>query len=169
MFRLTKKIKNTYCEYEVKNAKYKQLFDLKSNKQIENYVNCDLSIAIDKLGRLEDVEDELGCPIEVLVKALKQKCIYCEKAYNFDNDEEFDELNHTMECSFKLRFFTISENVRIDILNMQENLKDYVDKWCFEFQFDTDGDNFSAWEWDYYLVKLADYKKTWWLKNDKSE
>ncbi len=141
------------------------------SKQQRQYIRLASRLSVDnKLGKLEDIEDELGCPIEVLVKALKQECIYCEKAYNFDNDEEFDELNHTMDCEFKLRFFTISEDVeKNDILNIQENLKDYVDKWCFEFKFDIDGDNFYTWEWDYYLVKLADYKKNWWLKEDKSE
>ena len=60
MKRLTTKIKgaNNYCEFEVKNAKYKDLFELSSNREIENYVNTDLTIAIDKLGKLEDIEEK---------------------------------------------------------------------------------------------------------------
>ena len=59
MKRLTTKIKgsNNYCEFELKNAKYKNLFELSSNREIENYVNTDLTIAIDKLGQLEDIEE----------------------------------------------------------------------------------------------------------------
>ena len=60
MERLTTKIKgsNNYCKFELKNAKYKNLFELSSNREIENYVNTDLTIAIDKLGQLEDIEEK---------------------------------------------------------------------------------------------------------------
>lgn len=73
MKRLTTKIKgsNNYCEFELKNAKYKNLFELSSNREIENYVNTDLTIAIDKLGQLEDIEEELGIDLITLFKALK--------------------------------------------------------------------------------------------------
>lgn len=59
MKRLTTKIKgsNNYCKFELKNAKYKNLFELSSNREIENYVNTDLTLAIDKLGQLEDIEE----------------------------------------------------------------------------------------------------------------
>ncbi len=70
MNRLTKKIKgsNNYCKFELKNAKYKDLFELSSNREIENYVNTDLTIAIDKLGQLEDIEEELGIDLLTLLK-----------------------------------------------------------------------------------------------------
>lgn len=73
MNRLTTKIKgsNNYCEFELKNAKYKNLFELSSNREIENYVNTDLTIAIDKLGQLEDIEKEIGIDLITLFKALK--------------------------------------------------------------------------------------------------
>ena len=60
MKRLTTKIKgsNNYCKFELKNAKYKNLFELSSNREIEDYVNSDLTIAIDKLGQLEDIEEK---------------------------------------------------------------------------------------------------------------
>ena len=73
MNRLTTKIKgsNNYCEFEVKNAKYKDLFELSSNREIENYVNTDLTIAIDKLGQLEDIEGENGIDLITLFKSLE--------------------------------------------------------------------------------------------------
>lgn len=73
MKRLTTKIKgsNNYCEFELKNAKYKNLFELSSNREIENYVNTDLTIAIDKLGKLEDIEQEIGIDLITLFKSLE--------------------------------------------------------------------------------------------------
>ena len=32
--------------------------------------------AIQKLGKLEDIEEELGCPLEVVLKALKEGIVY---------------------------------------------------------------------------------------------
>jgi hypothetical protein len=82
-----------------------------------------LQNAYDKLGKLEDLEEQLGCPLEVFVKALKNGIYY---------DDKFE---HPV--------------------------------------FILDKDNFKT--KDYHLlvtgtiVYLKDYKKTWWLKKDKSE
>ena len=78
MKRLTTKIKgsNNYCKFELKNAKYKNLFELSSNREIEDYVNTDLTIAIDKLGQYEDIEEELGIDLTILFSALKNG-IWC--------------------------------------------------------------------------------------------
>ena len=72
MSRLTKNIsdKQTYCGYEIKKCKYQQIYDFKKYDELEDYVDCDLTLAIDKLDKLEDIEEELGCPLEVLVKIL---------------------------------------------------------------------------------------------------
>lgn len=80
-----------------------------------------------KLGRLEDLEEQLGCPLEVLSKVI-------ENGF-YDN-----------YC-----YIPPSRILRIDIFN-KEILKMYYDEAtsCFS-------------------VKLTDYKKTWWLKEDKSE
>lgn len=60
MRRYTKKIKNAnnYCEYDLKYSPYTEIFDLTSNVQIEDYVNADLTLAIDKLGKLEDIMEK---------------------------------------------------------------------------------------------------------------
>ena len=72
MKRLTTKIKgsNNYCKFELKNAKYKNLFELSSNREIENYVNTDLTIAIDKLGQLEDIEEKYKISLDDLDRKL---------------------------------------------------------------------------------------------------
>ena len=41
-----------------------------------------------KLGKLEDLEDELGCPLEVVFKALKEGIVY------FDDTPIFEGLVH---------------------------------------------------------------------------
>ena len=57
MNRLTKNIsdKQTYCGYEIKKCKYQQIYDFKKYDELEDYVDCDLTLAIDKLGELEDL------------------------------------------------------------------------------------------------------------------
>ena len=84
MKRLTTKIKgsNNYCKFELKNAKYKNLFELSSNREIEDYVNSDLTIAIDKLGQLEDIEE-----MNELLKKLQEDF----DTFNFDN--QYYEIN----------------------------------------------------------------------------
>ena len=93
-------------------------------KLIDNGANTELD-AIHKLGKLEDIEEELNCPIEVLHEALKNG-IYgilrgTDKLYN-----------HTVIADDKSLYA-----IPLDI---------YDDQW---------------------LIK--DYKKTWWLREDKSE
>ena len=74
-----------------------------------------------KLGRLEDLEDEIGCPLEVICKALKQEVIYTK-------------------FSKESKHFMIENRFGKYLI---------YDK-----------------EW---LIELKDYKKTWWLKADRSE
>ena len=49
---------------------------------------------IDKLGKLEDLEEQLGCPLEVLLKLVDQNELY----YQF-----FDELQHWTSIKVDLR------------------------------------------------------------------
>ncbi len=71
--RFTRNIHNRqdYCEFEVKNCPYKDIYGLEKYSELEENVDCDLSIAIDKLGAHEDIEQELGVDLVTLVKALK--------------------------------------------------------------------------------------------------
>ena len=123
MSRVTKKIKgaNNYCKYEVKNATYKELFYLDSNKEIEDWVDCDLTLAIDKLGELENLEEQIGCPLEVRCNVFYNSTIYNCLGYKMTVKETYDD-----------HFIAVIEN---DI-----------------FSFD-----------------YKDYKKTWWLKENKEE
>lgn len=117
MSRLTKldnditKVKGTYMPYNER-----PIITL-SNAA---YVQC----LLNKLGQLEDLEEELGCPLEVLIKAL------IEGVYYEDTDN-----------------YMIFLPVFLDF-NLDDNyILYYVDE----------------------KLLTKDYKKTWWLKKDKSE
>jgi len=101
MSRLTEKVKNT-DDYIKLPTKDKQEF-------------------INKLGKLEDLEEQIGCPLEVFVKALK------EGIYQEDGGRR--------------RFPFIEYNSATD---------------KFFFGFGT-------------YCNVEDYKKTWFLKEDRSE
>lgn len=101
MSRLTKKVGENYC------SQSGDFYDL-----------------YNKLGKLEDLEEELGCPLEVLVKAL------IEGVYYEDTD------NYMIYLPVFLDF------------NLDDNyILYYVDE----------------------KLLTKDYKKTWWLRKDKSE
>ena len=81
---------------------------------------------VNKLGRIEDIEEELGCPIDVFITAIKQKGIFTDYGY-----VETDNVGYTSDNKFVMS----------------------VDRWEYEQQ----------------LLLVSDYKRTWWLKEDKSE
>ena len=105
MSRLTEKVKNTE-DYIKLATKDKQEF-------------------INKLGMLEDLEDELGCPLEVVFKAL-QNGVYYEDVAN------------------QMRYMPV------------------------DLSFNLEGDFVLYFDGEEYLL-ARNYKKTWWLKEDKSE
>ena len=91
-----------------------------------------------KLGKLEDIEDELGCPLDVVFKALKDKEIVVKHTYG---------LNEPVE---KLKTHKIS--------GLQFNKTDFV-FWLYD-------DIVTDLEFD---VNVKDYKKTWFLREEKNE
>ena len=85
-----------------------------------------LQSAYDKLGKLEDLEEQLGCPLEVREKAIKYG-IYIKNIYG--------------------------EMVNFKVMLVYKN-----EQMGYYFRFINDG-----------YVLLADYKKTWWLKENREE
>ena len=75
-----------------------------------------------KLYNFEDIEDELGCPLEVVANK-------------------------------KAMIVKDSELYEVDIMAVSF----------------TNGNIYFGNEWSFTTRKLKDYKKTWWLKEDKSE
>ena len=86
-----------------------------------NAVDTDEYACVVKLGKLEDLEEQIGCPLEVVFKALKQDYIFTKSG------------KHS-----RLEFGT------------------YGDFWSICYGLRTQ-------------LRVDGYKKTWWLKEDKSE
>ena len=85
--------------------------------------------AIQKLGKLEDIEEELGCPLEVVFRALKDGIIYeKENKYVLIPNLIFAQLLNEDVGDYHF--------INYDLPNLENNL----------------------------IVKLSDYRKTWWLK-----
>ena len=83
--------------------------------------------AIQKLGKLEDLEEQIGCPLEKLIKFSTQLTVYT--IYGIHTNE-------IVLIDFSLNRIHITKNR--DLNNI-------------------------------YTLYISDYKKTWWLKEDKSE
>lgn len=104
-----------------------------------------LQLVADKLGQLEDLEEQLGCPLDMILNLIK-------------NSNTLDEHCRTQDIYFDYKGKLISGSfIRLEyndefIINVETTEK-------FDSHYDVDD----------YDLKVKDYKKTWWLKEDKSE
>lgn len=131
MSRLTKKF-NDNSGYEVK--EYGTEFnEVKLNAYLD---------AVDKLGKLEDLEEELGYSLEFIFKVLKSPKIYIE---GMNVRSEYDD---RFKFNAKINQYIINpyaiDGKKPEFL--------FVDRWAYGYD-----------------LRMKDYKKTWWLKEDKSE
>lgn len=104
----------------------------KKHRFIELYIskeNVPQHIAFDKLGKLEDIEDELGCPLDVVFRAIDEGVC----------------------ASVQILDLETTDTIERPRLYYSDDFKCY----CFELLF---GEG---------VVKLKDYKKTWWLKGER--
>ena len=102
--------------------------------------------AIQKLGKLEDIEEELGCPLEVVFKAMTMGILV-------KNHEDLIEIGYS-DRRDKYVYFSTEE---IYLKNWQSH---GIEKTTNRFQI-TYGDDG---EW---CVYLEGYQKTWWVKGEK--
>lgn len=125
MERLTKKDNNYY-----------QFANEVNNDYVVNEFNNNFYL---KLQQLENIEEELGCSIEVLFKAIKDGIYFI----NIHNELEFlgEALSFNQKITTKKFIF---DNSWYKCLN--DDKKEKSDE-----------------------IYLEDYKKTWWLKEDRSE
>ena len=93
---------------------------------------------LEELEKYKSIEKELGCPIEVLIKAIKGGIWFINE---YDKLEQIDE-----ELTFNIKLAT----GKFIISN---------DYYCCKNK-----EIYKAND-----IYLEDYKKTWWLKEDKSE
>lgn len=132
MNRLTMKISNAnnFCKYELKNAKYRYLFDLTSNKQIEDNVDANLTIAIDKLGKLENIEEELGIDLIKAVELCKQvnnkKVVYTKEEWGIYTLKILDELDIEL---FSHRLYKNARGMYVSL-----DLYEYGKTWALDKQ-----------------------------------
>jgi hypothetical protein len=116
------------------NQDYYEIKDDKGNLIAPKYSKLDQVIT--KLGKLENIEEELNLPLDFIFRALKNG-IWTYEYWDCEKPENKDKL----KLIHPSLYFESSLN---------------------QFVFDC-GDN------GYYSVSLKDYKKSWWLKEDRSE
>lgn len=83
-----------------------------------------------KLGKLEDLEDELGCSLDVVFKALKDKEIIVK--YTYGLDEPIEKLKTHKISGLSIYFtdfvFWVYDDIIVDN-EFDVNLKDYKKTW----------------------------------------
>ncbi len=111
----------------------------------QSYTDEEISNIIVKLGKLEDLEDELGCPLEIVLNLIK-------------NSNKLDEHYHTQDIWFEYEGQVIYGSFLR--LGFEDNK--------FVFYVEANLPN-SIYDIETTILYVKDYKKTWWLKEDKSE
>lgn len=92
--------------------------------------NSNYMAIVAKLGKLEDLEDELGCPLDVVFKALKDKEIIVKHTYGLDEPIEKLKTHKISGLQFnKTDFvFWLYEDIVTD-LEFDVNVKYYKKTW----------------------------------------
>lgn len=133
-------IEKLICEtlgYDPKNTKFfrEGKYDVKDCVMMHN--------AIDKLGRIEDKEEELGIDLETFLKVLKNRHIYVSNSYHTEFRGE-----HRIQDYIEI------ENIYYAEFSQEEL------EWIFTFHVYDDYASYPC------LVKLKDFGKTWALTKD---
>lgn len=101
---------------------------------------------LNKLGQLEDLEEEIGCPLEVVFKAIEDGIVIIGDINQYGN--------MTLWLANKPLEALVGEK-----LDFEEPRLIKYNEWCFS----CDGGSYRG------CVRLKDYTKSWWLKEDRSE
>lgn len=104
-----------------------------------------------KLGKLEDIEDELGCPLDVMFRVMEKGVEYIVKITSIDVCEPY-----TKETRIEHR-----ENLKEIKL-----VKDVFRGNQYVFIVGYEPSKYGLKE---DIVYLKDYKKTWWVKGERDE
>ena len=113
--------------------------------------SIEIRTALEKLSKIEDIEEELGIDLITLFKALKQKEVYIRESFCQEVWGHW-EINKTLL-------------IYLDYVGDNEAYDDFINKeWVLTF---------TEWEngFDYHemLVRLKDYGKTWALTKEELE
>lgn len=97
---------------------------------------------LDYAEKCHNLEEQLGCPLDFIFKVLKAPKIYIEG------------MNVRSEYDDRFKFHSKTNNYIINPYAIAGKKPEvaFIDRWDYG-----------------YNLRLKDYKKTWWLKEDKSE
>lgn len=147
-------------------------------KKIDENWAVNIQNCINKLGKLEDLEEELGIDLLDLCedfRTTKNQLEEAPKGYTIDylaytvsNGIGYNKLSKELGCPLEVVFKAIDEGVCVDVQILDLETTDTIERprlyysddfkcYCFELLFGE------------YVVKLKDYQKTWWLKGERDE
>ena len=129
MSRLTKKETNTLSSYGYRTCEYL----LNGTPRVK---------ALNKLGKLEDLEDELGCPLEIVLNLIKNTNKLDKESRT--QDIYFDYKGQLVEASFLSLSFEHNQFVFLVQTSLPDSIYDYESM----------------------TLNVKDHQKTWWLKGD---
>ncbi len=115
------------------------------------YENINNSTTVDvynKLGKLEDREEQLGCPLEVMFKALEEGIVFKVKVTSSSTKDNFK-----TEITEERQYESIGK-ISLGYAN---------NKYLFVVPYDK-----GRYEDKTMIISLSNYQKTWWLKGEKT-
>lgn len=139
MERLTKHYPDNLCDYG----------DGEISDEKLNDIYC-------KLQEFEDLEEQLGCPLDVFIKLISTGELWCEDERMHFNGGDYGKLVGSPKWKERFKCETAPIHFSFD----DEDLKE-TEFWAW-YHYCSNGS-------DHIVLKLKDYKKTWWLQKDKSE
>lgn len=155
MNRLTINLKKSYDDYYLHNGDTVYTRGLKPKSEYvspykENLYHPNTNVSrtqiYDKLGKLEDLEEELGCPLEVVFKAIEDGIVIKGDVNQYGTKTLWLDNKPLEALVVEKRSFEEPRLIKYNV-------------WCFS----CDSGSYRG------CVSLKDYGKTWWLKEDKSE
>ena len=86
--RLTKDISRYqgYCQFELKDCRYKDIYNFEHYSELEECVDCDLTLGIDKLGEYENIDTDPKhlAKIKQTLEIIKENALYVDWIWLFD-------------------------------------------------------------------------------------
>ena len=136
-------LRDSYDHYTMVDKDKDKAFWIKNDiEEVEILLN-----ELSELKRLKDIEKELGCPLEVMFRALEEGIVINEKGYVNDayENKEFDE----------------EEDSYYDCLTLSKTGNNYYFEDISHPYGDPACGDIGC------CVRLSNYQKTWWLKGEE--
>lgn len=105
-------------------------------------------VGIQKLGKIEDLQEQLGCPLKVVFRALEEGIMFKVKITSSSTEDNFK-----TEIIEEKQYESIGK-ISLGYAN---------NKYLFIVPYDK-----GRYEDKTMIIKLSDYQKTWWLKGEKN-